>query len=606
MVSDTEFVMYDQIVSSVVYRRALLAAQKEKFRPAPTAVGKEYTGLNVPRSKNVTSHNVDSSPDWVFGSTRTAYVGHDSLHSSNTTLKRRQKHVLDRPHGVPGVSSTPNVPTLRRSDQRSSRPVSMRSNWKTGLLCGAAIGMLLGAITLASPRQTAGAPTIDPHELDMTTPQQPAVSKKPVVPTIHTRELDMTTSRKSTMPSVPSQKPATITCPHRAVSKITHIDDADIQHGHWACLKAVSTPTKLLSTSQGAIFVAAASGVREAVLQQLIYGVKPNELDDNLYTPLHYAAQIGSVATIKLLEEYRGVNWAGCGLTPMHLAARCGRTAAVTHFVQLGGRKWHKERTVDAIATAKIKADMQHRFDDSLKEFFEERTFTAMELAVIYRHADTAVAFPRSSAGDLKSAFSLACMIGNIHMIKTLWEYSAATSDFWHNQRHFARAQVQGFPAPPLHLAVMSRSLPAVAFLVVIGAWVNATRGGSSTEFPRHNSPAHYAAMIGSLSMLELLKHYDADLTLWDYNQRTPLSYAVEKELEDVVEALCKVKHPRRGTILDSRNGPHADYLGYGHVWPMSSIKSPRIRIALWDVGVRYDDYSVANANIWVKMVQRL
>ena len=180
-------------------------------------------------------------------------------------------------------------------------------------------------------------------------------------------------------------------------------------------------------SSASAIFAAAAAGSFADVSGQLKLGVEPSKRDHNLYTALHYTARSGDLPTINLLLQFQDTGWAAHDvLTPVHLAAKCGRPEAVKRLVTLEGYQWNREQAIDAIAAARIKAAMQHRFDAALEQFFDRKTYSAKELAIMYGHADTAVAFHSYVNNDLPWAFSCACMMGRVHIVERLWKHNEA------------------------------------------------------------------------------------------------------------------------------------------------------------------------------------
>ena len=262
-------------------------------------------------------------------------------------------------------------------------------------------------------------------------------------------------------------------------------------------------------------------------------------------------------------------------------------------IAEVSGHDWTRERARAPEAIQKIKDSIGRQgdiFDQQFTEFFNEKLFTAQEIAAVYGHVEAALSFPSSSKDDLRHALSCACMLGNVHMVEEIWNHHKNRRYF---QSHWSlKSRVPSFPAPPLHLAVMSGSRPTVAFFLDRGLNANekswqAFGGWFSSRLPLYSSPAHYAATIGSTELLKDLRRRgaDADLTALDHRSRTPLSYAVENQNGFAVKLLVDQKYPRRGW-----NSISHTYLGSGHVWhdkkrKAAAIPSEEIKKALKGAG---------------------
>jgi len=363
----------------------------------------------------------------------------------------------------------------------------------------------------------------------------------------------------------------------------------------------ISTSTPATPFLGEALLAAAAAGSWEKTSKLLKEGAKPSIRDSNLQTPLHLAAANGSASTIKLLLEHKDTGWfANDYITPLHLAARHGHIAAVKQIAEISGHDWSSERAKDLGAIRKIKASMGNRFDQRFASFFKEKKFTARELAIIYGHVDTALSFPSRRNDDIRHALSCACMLGDVHMVEEIWNHHKDRGYF---QRHSSlESRVRWFPAPPLHLAVMSGNRPTVAFLLERGWKANSQSSRSifgwfTDASLRYSSPAHYAAIVGSKELLNDLRRRgaNADLTALDHLSRTPLSYAVENLDESAVELLVERKHPKRGPLFGwcypfFGKCISQSYLGSGHVWQdrkleVAAIPSKSIKEALKGVG---------------------
>lgn len=347
--------------------------------------------------------------------------------------------------------------------------------------------------------------------------------------------------------------------------------------------------------SKHALFTAAGAGSSETVTKLLKLGVKPSIRDHvNLWTPLHYAAANGSTKTIDVLLEYKDTGWfADNDTTPLHLAAKHGHTAAVRQILKLSGHDWDRERAKDQQAIEKIKTSTQSKSVKQFEAFLQRKTFTARELAVIFGHTHTLVAFQSHSEGNTLHALSCACMIGDFDMVETLWKN--ITRQWFRYPSVSEGSQVRWFPAPPLHLAVMSGSRATVAFLLERGLQANDQSTNYVSRFftkayPPYSSPAHYAAAVGSAEILIALERRRADLTALDHRQRTPLSYAVENTNVAAVELLVQY-NPRKKSWWIFGDRITNTYLGSGHVWldkkhKAAAISSPQIVQALENIGI--------------------
>ena len=356
-----------------------------------------------------------------------------------------------------------------------------------------------------------------------------------------------------------------------------------------------STPVPLSSHSsvalKEALFTAAAAGSSAKVARLLNDGVKPSIRNAKLQTPLHLAAAKGSTETIEVLLRSKDTGWfADDNITPLHLAARNGHIAAVEQLAAIYSHDWHGERATDPYAIEKLKNATAHRFDKHFATFFARKSFTARELAVIYGHVKAVVSFPSAKNDDLRHALSCACMLGDAHTVEEIWLHHERRSYF---KKHGSlQTHVRWFPAPPLHLAIISEDRATVAFLLEHGWKPHVQSSGSwfSDALPPHSSPAHYAAMIGSTELLRALRRHgsDADMTALDHRSRTPLSYAVEHLNELAVKYLVDRRPPSRGRLSGDRVA--ARYLGSGHVWQDKKLKAAaitneRIKEALGNVG---------------------
>lgn len=335
-------------------------------------------------------------------------------------------------------------------------------------------------------------------------------------------------------------------------------------------------------------------------------GARASAVDDQIRTPLHLAAQNGCVDTIALLLKEKGTGWfADNGITPMHLAAGNGKTAAVKLLGRLSGHKWKRERAFELNATQRLRKATSDLVDPRLSGFLNRQTFSARELAAIFDHEDAAVAFPDQRNDDLPNALSLACMMGNVRMVETLW---LNNGNRWFFSRYSTSRLVEQrhwFPAPALHLAIIANSRPTVAFLLEKGVDVrdqssHAITGIFTNRLLPYSTPAHYAAATGSILMFRLLQRKGADAQVVDYTGRTPLSFAVQHGQEDMVDYLLEMLSSKRTSSFSSPKKASNWYLGTGH--PLSNdldtdekvIRcTQRIKNALESLGITFWPFEV-------------
>ena len=101
-------------------------------------------------------------------------------------------------------------------------------------------------------------------------------------------------------------------------------------------------------------------------------------------------------------------------------------------LLKLSGHNWNRERAVDPQAIQDIKRAIGNKFDKQFETFYERKTFTARELAIIYGHPNTALAFHSESEGDILHALSCACMLGDVEMVETIWDH---LKNRWYHQK---------------------------------------------------------------------------------------------------------------------------------------------------------------------------
>ncbi|KAF5642249.1 Mg2+ transporter like zinc transport [Fusarium tjaetaba] len=321
-----------------------------------------------------------------------------------------------------------------------------------------------------------------------------------------------------------------------------------------------------------ALLEAATVGSLRDATALLKRGARCTIRDENLMTPLHLAATWGHYAIVKLLLSYKNKDWyAQGGITSIHLAARYGHSNVVKLLISNGGHDWKNDRADSPATLQKFKFP---------RVIAHGKTFSARELAAIYGHENAVIAFPSTKKDDILHAMSSACALGNQSMVETIWRHHKQRSYF---KRHSNPTKlVSTFRAPPLHLAVTSGNPALVAYLLERGFSVNDQGTAQSSQC---SSPAHYAAMAGSVEILYLLKSSGGAMTGLDFRNRTPLSYAVEHEHVQAVSFLAK-----QAPLHQSASSKDAVvfHLGSGHSEHMKgwNVMNGEIRNILKKIGI--------------------
>lgn len=289
-------------------------------------------------------------------------------------------------------------------------------------------------------------------------------------------------------------------------------------------------------------------------------------------TPLHLAASWGHYAILELLISYKNKDWyAQGGITPIHLAARYGHSKVVKMLISNGGHDWINDRADSPVTLQKFK------FPPVIAH---AKTFSARELAAIYGHENAVLAFPSTKKDDVLHAMSSACALGNQSMVETIWRHQKQRSYF---KRHSNPTRlVSTFHAPPLHLAVTSGNPALVTYLLERDFSVN---DQSTAKDSQYSSPAHYAAITGSVEILYLLKSSGGAMASLDFRNRTPLSYAVEYEHVQAVSFLVRQVPLYRSTSSEDTVTLH---LGSGHREHMKgwNVMNGEIRKILKQIGI--------------------
>ncbi|RBA10448.1 ankyrin repeat and protein kinase domain-containing protein [Fusarium proliferatum] len=321
-----------------------------------------------------------------------------------------------------------------------------------------------------------------------------------------------------------------------------------------------------------ALLEAATVGSLRDATALLKRGARCTVRDENLMTPLHLAASWGHCAIVKLLLSYKNKDWyAQGGMTPIHLAARYGHSKVVKLLISNGGHDWINDRADSPATLQKFKFP---------RVISHGKTFSARELAAIYCHENAVLAFPSTKKDDTLHAMSSACALGNQSMVETIWRHHKQRSYF---KRHSNPTRlISTFHAPPLHLAVTSGNPALVAYLLERDFPVN---DQSTAKDSQYSSPAHYAAITGSVDILYLLKSSGGAMTSLDFRNRTPLSYAVEHEHVQAVSLLVRQASLYRST---SSKDAVTFHLGSGHREHMKgwNVMNGEIRKILKQIGI--------------------
>lgn len=205
----------------------------------------------------------------------------------------------------------------------------------------------------------------------------------------------------------------------------------------------------------------------------------------------------------------------------MHLAAKYGHTRAVALLSKLGEKRkkdvthaWDA-KAFDAEASSMLRAASFSKtglaFPD---DFYATKNFTARELAIMFGHRESALAFPRYRGHEMQIAFSCACLTGDLELVQEFWRLQ---NGFWERAGLKSLAEYTYLPLP---LAMISGNIEIVSLLL-------------KEEFQgKFGWSADWAARSGSVPILKLMASLGANLasthsvSLWD--QRTALSHAIE------------------------------------------------------------------------------
>lgn len=76
-------------------------------------------------------------------------------------------------------------------------------------------------------------------------------------------------------------------------------------------------------------------------------------------------------------------------------------------------------------------------------------------------------------------------------------------------------------------------------------------------------SPAHWASIRKNIPLLDMIAKAGADLSLFDYTGKSPLTYAIQQEDEEMVKVVCRLTQ----ALLDHKVPPwkdrNIDYIEY-------------------------------------------
>jgi ankyrin repeat protein len=280
-----------------------------------------------------------------------------------------------------------------------------------------------------------------------------------------------------------------------------------VYHGHIKIVEALlASGAQLdLKTTDGATPLDIAMQTKQQSIADLIssHGGQGNSLERNLYN----AASGGDLENVRRLikmgarVDFRSPD----NLTPLHIAAFSGHTEIVRLLLASGANK------------------------EGANEESTDLARTPLILAVEQGHAEVVSTLIDASAnvnyvapGGF-AALNFAAEGGFVDIVRLLLENNADPNN-------------EDVSDPPLFYAVQNGHLHMVRLLVEHGARINPY--GGDWVF---RTALHLAAKAGNLEMTKLLISLGAQPNVWNFEQKTPLDFAMNSGNEELVQFLKTV-----------------------------------------------------------------
>ena len=249
----------------------------------------------------------------------------------------------------------------------------------------------------------------------------------------------------------------------------------------------------------GKLFLAAKNGDKEGCIDWLRRGANINAVDNNRYTPTHYAAELGHTEAVLALIDGSGNARAYYGMVAIHFAARGGQT-----------------ETVKALMDNGIEGDM-----------VDSQDFTPLHTSAEKGHLDTVRALIESEvnidpiAKKFRNETPLHRAAGGGH--------TAVVEELVRSGSIINRKDGKG--ATAMHYAAEGDHFETVKALHASGAEVDARDHNGWT-------PLHFAGNLGNTRTVNILLDLGADINSKEYIfQHTPLKYASDGGFTDTIIA---------------------------------------------------------------------
>jgi ankyrin len=273
-------------------------------------------------------------------------------------------------------------------------------------------------------------------------------------------------------------------------------------------------------------------------------------------TPLHFAAEHGSLSSAEILVEHKAdVNAEGKkdGLTPLHLAAAHGQAELVSFLLARGAGKQVKDqggKTPTDLAAhanhAKVLQLLLTAEDDAGLALYASVGDLVAVKRLLAKEVDV-----NEPDKDNNTALILAARNGHVDVVKTLLINKAQVNHF--NDEKIGALQYavesddanlvklmlaggadvevrNGIDQSLLHLAP---SYAVAEVLIAVGADPNLKDAEGIT-------PLHHATMRGDLAFLRLLVEFDADVNSPDNGGLTPLHLAAQYDHAEIAAYLLE------------------------------------------------------------------